>query len=156
MSDGERKAALDFAAKIRAAAERRKAEREDDAARERTRLARIEEAIDRLFDDLQAMGEAAGVLDVSRKGRSISLGLEGRRIRIQHKPSKTAPDHLAIDASEVTETLTGAFSEELDRWALTVAKPAKGRIPERKQVYALLGMGMSWLVEHGLGLALEE
>ena len=155
MSDGERKAALDFAAKIRAAAERRAAERQSAASQEEARRARIASALDRLFDDLQAMGDAAGVLSVTRKGRSIVLALEGRRIRITSKPSKDAPDRLEIEASEVKLPLSGYFGGELDRWALKIVTPAKGRQPEHSQVYALLGMGMTWLVEHGLGLSLD-
>jgi hypothetical protein len=155
MSDGERKAALDFAAKIRAAAERRTSERQDAASKEKARKAAIDRALDRLFDDLEAMGDAAGVLSVTRKGRSIVLSLEGRRIRIVSKPSKEAADHLEVDATGVKQTLSGSFSAKLDRWALHIVTPAKGRIPERSQVYALLGSGMAWLVEHGLGLDID-
>ncbi len=155
MADGERKAALDFAAKIRAAAERRSAERASAASQEQARRARIDAALDRLFDDLEAMGQAAGVLSVSRKGRSIVLGLEGARIRIASKPTAAAPDHLEVEATGVEQDLSGYFGDALDRWALNVVAPAKGRAPERSQVYALLGGGMAWLVEHGLGLTLD-
>jgi hypothetical protein len=155
MADGERKAALDFAAKIRAAAERRRGERESAAALEAARRARIEAALDRLFDDLEALGRAAGVLGVTRKGRSIVLSLEGRRIRICSEPRDGEPDRLAVEASGADEALSGYYSEELDRWALRVTTKPKGRTPERSQVYALLGLGMGWLVEHGLGLTLD-
>lgn len=154
MGDGERKAALDFAAKIRAAAQKRQSEQESAAAKEEERRKKLQTVLDRLFDDLEAMGDASGVLKVSRKGRAISLALDGRRIRIASKPTKEAPDHLLVEASGVDHTLTGSFSHELDRWALQVVTPKRGQLPEHTQVYALLGRGMEWLIEHGLGLKL--
>ncbi len=151
---GERKAALDFGARIRAAVGRKKDDERLAEEAEEARRKRIGLALDRLFDDLEAMGLAAGVLDVTRAGRGITFVLDDRRIRIASEPSDEAPDHLAIEATGVEQALCGYFGDEVDRWALKIEHPARGRRRAHTQIYALLGMGMTWLIEHGLDLKL--
>lgn len=151
---GERKAALDFAARIRAAVGRKRDDERSRHEEDQLRKARIDEALDRLFDDLEAMGLASGVLDVTRAGRSIVFALDDRRIKIASEPSTDLPDHLAVEATGVEQQLSGYFGDEVDRWALKIEHPAKGRRGASTQVYAMLGMGMSWLLERGLDLKL--
>ncbi len=155
MAESERHAALDFAAKIKAAAARKKAEDAQQEAETSARNDRVADALGRLFDDLEAMGNAAGVLGVVRSGASIALTLDGRQMRIVSDPSEELPDRLSIDASGVELAMGGYFGDEIDRWAMTIEYPAEGRRKAYTQVYALLGMGMGWLVEHGLGLKLD-
>lgn len=154
MAESERHAALDFAAKIKAAAARKKASDAEQQAASTARNERVEGALTRLFDDLEAMGTAAGVLGVVRSGHTIALTLDDRQIRIVSDPTDDQPDRLTIDASGVEVALAGYFGDEIDRWAMTIEYPAEGRRKAYTQVYALLGMGMTWLVEHGLGLDL--
>jgi len=155
MAESERAAALDFAARIKAAAERKRTDEARDEASAAARKSRIDAALTRLFDDLQAMGEAAGVLGVVRSGHTIALTLDGRQIRIVSDPAEDEPDRLSIDAGGGEISLAGYFGEEIDRWALRIEYPDEGRRQAYTQVYALMGMGMTWLLEHGLGLKLD-
>jgi hypothetical protein len=155
MAESERKAALDFAARIKAAAARRQAEAKQEQADDDARKSLIEQALTRLFDDLQVMGEAAGVLGVVRSGHSIALTLGDRQIRVVSAPTDDEPDRLSVDATGVDLTLSGYYGDEVDRWALKIEYPKQDKRRAYTQVYALLGMGMSWLIEHGLGLELD-
>ncbi len=155
MAGSEREAALDFAAKIAAAAKRKEATEAAEEAELEARVAKIGGALDRLFDDLEAMGTAAGVLEVTRAGRSIVLAYDGRRIRVASVPRADAPDHLEVEATGVDVPVSGYYGDEVDRWALKIDYPQEQRRRAYTQVYALLGMGMGWLVEHGLGLKLD-
>ena len=156
MSDkNERTAALDFAARIRSAVGRKRDAQTAKAQEEKARKERIAAALDRLFDDLEAMGKAAQVLDVDRRRRRIRLRLDDHEIHIQSKPTDEQPDLLEIRATGVEQELSGYLGEEIDRWALKVDHPEKEGRPAHTQVYALLGMGMTWLIEHGLDLDLE-
>ncbi|MCP4870472.1 MAG: hypothetical protein GY898_17350 [Proteobacteria bacterium] len=155
MAESERHAALDFAAKIKAAAARKEAEEAQQEAKTSARHERVGEALVRLFDDLEAMGDAAGVLGVVRSDNSIALTLDGRQIRIVSDPDDDQPDRLSIDATGVDLAMGGYFGDEIDRWAMTIEYPPEGRRKAYTQVYALLGMGMGWLVEHGLELKLD-
>jgi hypothetical protein len=151
----ERTAALDFAARIRSAVGRKRDVQKALEQEEKARKARVASALDRLFDDLEAMGKAADVLEIERRRRRIRIRLDDREITIQSKPSKEQDDLLEIRASGVEQELSGYLGEEIDRWALKIDHPEKEGRPAHTQVYALLGMGMTWLIEHGLDLDLE-
>lgn len=155
MSDKtERTAALDHAARIRAAVELRREQGRARQEAEKERRERIRLALDRLFDDLEAMGRAAEVLGVERRKHRVRLRLDDREIVIQSRPGDEQPDCLEIRATGVEAALSGYLSSEIDRWALRIEHPERDGIPARTQVYALLGMGMTWLIEHGLDLKL--
>lgn len=151
----ERTAALDFAARIRAAVGRKRDDQKAHEEASRARKARIAAALSRLFDDLEAMGRAAEVLEVDRRRLRIKLRLDEREIHIQSKPDKDQPDLLDIRATGVEQELSGYLGEEIDRWALKIDYAEKEGRPAHTQVYALMGMGMSWLIEHGLDLHLD-
>jgi len=151
----ERVAALDFAARIKVAVGRKRDEQKAKQEAEKARRARIAAALKRLFDDLEAMGRAAEVLEVDRRKLRVKLRLDGREIHIESKPDKERPDHIEIRATGVEHELTGYLGEEIDRWALKIDYAEREGRPAHTQVYALLGMGMTWLIEHGLELNLE-
>jgi hypothetical protein len=156
MSDKpERSAALDFAARIKSAVHRKRDAEKSARQLERERRQRIDLALVRLFDDLEAMGKAAEVLLVDRRKLRIRIRLDQREIVIQSRPTDEQPDRLEIHATGVEEALTGYLGAEIDRWALKIDRPEKDGRPAHTQVYALLGKGMAWLVEHGLALSLD-
>lgn len=156
MSDkNERTAALDFAARIRSAVGRKRDEQKAKKQAEKARAAHIAAALKRLFDDLEAMGNAAEVLQVDRRKLRIKLRLDDREIHIQSAPTPDQPDLLEVRATGVEHDLSGYLGEEIDRWALKIDYAEKEGRPAHTQVYALLGMGMSWLIEKGLDLSLE-
>ena len=97
----ERVAALDFAARIKVAVGRKRDEQKAKQEAEKARRARIAAALKRLFDDLEAMGRAAEVLEVDRRKLRVKLRLDGREIHIESKPDKERPDHIEIRATGV-------------------------------------------------------
>ena len=143
---------LGLAARIRsAAAEQAAEERRQEEAR-RQRAAQMEAALDRVFDELEEMGRAAEVLGVNRRGRSIRLSFAAREVVIASEPDESSPDQLKVSASQVTEELSGYYQAELGRFVLRISKPATELRPALSKDLILMGAGLTWLVENGLGL----
>ena len=150
--------ALPFAARIKAAVGLHKAKLEAEAEARRARNKRIAEEVARLLDNLEEMGRAAEVLRVERSPLEVKLLLEDRSVAIRSTPEDERPDHLDIEATGVEQSLSAYWEDEIERWALRIEEPPEegdDPPPPRSRVLALLGMGMTWLIQRGLGLPLQ-
>jgi hypothetical protein len=144
-----------LADRIRRAVQRRDDDARAAVQRQKERAARLEAEVDGLLNELEAMGRAAQVLDVLRRGRSLRLGLEGRFVSFDHAPEPERPDRIAVTGTGLDADVHAWFEEQLGRWALKIKRSTgNGRDVERS--VTLTGSGLDWLFEKGLDLKLDE